>query len=73
FGPYRNFFNRDVTITIPYTKYQKVVKAQDVKVYIYNHVTDDWDSIDVDSIDTVNRLVTFRTQVLGLFRVGIQK
>jgi hypothetical protein len=73
FGPYRNFFNRDVTITIPYTKDQKVEKTQDVKVYIYNHVTDDWDPIDVDSIDTVNRLVTFRTQVLGLFRVGVEK
>ena len=72
-GPYRNFFNRDITITIPYSKGAKVVKAQDVKVYIYNHVTDDWDSIDVDSIDTVNRLVTFRTQVLGLFRVGVEK
>jgi len=73
FGPYRNFFNRDVTITIPYSKDEKVGSAEAVKVYIYNHLTDDWDPIDPDSVDQTNRLVTFKTQVLGLFRVGVEK
>ena len=73
FGPYRTFFNRDVTITLPYSKNEKVGKAEQVKIYIYNHLTDDWDDIAPESIDLTNRLVTFKTQVLGLFRVGVEK
>ena len=73
FGPYRTFFNRDVTITIPYSKEKKVGSAESVKVYIYNHVTDDWDPLDVESVDQTNKLVTFKTQVLGLFRVGVTR
>jgi len=70
FGPYRNFFNRKVTITIPYTKGEK---TEAVSVYIYNHVTDDWDDIEPESVDGLNGLVTFKTDVLGLFRVGVEK
>ncbi len=68
FGPYRNFFNRDVTVTIPYVS--SLVGDNDVKVYIYNHLTTDWDPIDPETVDTINELVTFKTQVLGLFQAG---
>ena len=43
FGPYRTFFNRDVTITIPYRRLLALGKTGQVKAYIYNHVTEDWD------------------------------
>jgi len=66
-GPYRTFFNRNVSITIPYTG---AGGTQDLMVYIYNHVTEDWDPIEPESVDTINKLVTFRTQVLGLFQAG---
>jgi hypothetical protein len=33
-------------------------------------VTKDWDPIEPESVDTVNKLVTFKTQVLGLFQAG---
>jgi hypothetical protein len=72
FGPYRNIFNRDVTITIPYSMFQQVNNAEEVKVYIYNHVTNDWDDIEPENVDLEKRLVTFKTQVLGLFRVGMR-
>jgi hypothetical protein len=71
FGPYRNFFNRDVTITIPYKKY--IAGSRDVQVYIYNHLSGDWDAVDVEKVDTAHGLVTIKTQVLGLFRAGIKK
>jgi hypothetical protein len=73
FGPYRTFFNRDVTITIPYSKEEKVGKGESAKVYIYNHLTEDWDAIEPESVDQTNKLVTFKTQVLGLFRVGVTR
>jgi len=66
-GPYRTFFNRDVTITIPY--YSLFTFGMDVNVYVYNHVTEDWDKIDTATAD--NGLITFTTQVLGLFQAGI--
>jgi hypothetical protein len=69
FGPYRTIFNRDVTITIPYIEEQ--AKGGNVNIYIYNHVTDDWEPILVEKAE--NGLVTFKTQVLGLFRAGIKK
>lgn len=69
FGPYRTFFNRDVTITIPYEGTITGGKNQ-AAVYIYNHATEDWDPIEIESLDTLNRLVTFKTQVLGLFQVA---
>ena len=68
-GPYRTLFNRDVTITIPYDT--QVADAENVTVYIYNHLTEDWDALEVDDVDTEGRLVTFRTKVLGLFQVGL--
>ena len=68
-GPYRTFFNRDVTITIPYDHTQ--VSGETVRAYIYNHQTEDWDSITPETVDPGNDLVTFKTQVLGLFRAGI--
>jgi hypothetical protein len=71
FGPYRTMFNRDVTIRLPYNK--AGVAPQTLKVYIYNHLTNDWDSIEPESVDGTNRLVTFKTNVLGLFRVGVEK
>jgi hypothetical protein len=66
-GPYRTFFNRNVSITIPYTG---AGGTRDLMVYIYNHVTKDWDPIEPESVDTANKLVTFKTQVLGLFQAG---
>jgi hypothetical protein len=68
FGPYRTIFNRDVTITIPYD--DSSAGSQTVRVYVYNHITEGWDSITPESVDTVNTLVVFKTQVLGLFQVG---
>jgi hypothetical protein len=69
FGPYRTFFNRDVTITIPYE--DAIAGGKNAAaVYIYNHVTEDWDPIEIESLDSASKLVTFRTQVLGLFRVA---
>jgi len=65
-GPYRTFFNRDVTVTIPYWWFMAM--GQEVSAYIYNHITDDWDPVEVESAE--NGLVTFKTKVLGLFRVG---
>ena len=69
FGPYRNFFNRDVTITLPYN--WALVNPEKVRAYIYNHLTNDWDAIEPENVDQGSKLVTFKTQVLGLFRVGI--
>ncbi len=68
FGPYRTKINRDVTITIPYTK--KIRYADDVNAYIYNDLTRDWDSIPIESLDETAKLVTIKTQVLGLFTVA---
>lgn len=67
FGPYRNFFNRDVTITIPYDV--ETAQCQVVKPYIYNHLTRAWDELKAESYG--NGSLTFKTQVLGLFRTGI--
>jgi hypothetical protein len=67
FGPYRTLFNRNVTITIPYTA---VVGPASLKPYIYNHVTNDWDAIAGAVIDETNHLITFTTNVLGLYQVG---
>jgi hypothetical protein len=69
FGPYRTFFNRDVTVTIPY--YRLLSVGKEVKAYIYNHVSEDWDALEVESVK--NGLVTFKTQVLGLFQAGVDK
>jgi len=69
FGPYRNFFNRDVTISIPYKNLLAV--GGQVKAYIYNHITNDWDAIEPEQV--ANGLVTFKTQVLGLFRAGVER
>ena len=69
FGPYRTFFNRDVTITIPYE--ETITGGKNAAaVYIYNHVREDWDPIEIESLDTVNQLATIKTQVLGLFQVA---
>ena len=66
-GPYRTFFNRNVSITIPYTG---AGNTQDLMVYIYNHVLEDWDPIEPESVDRAKKLVTFKTKVLGLFQAG---
>jgi hypothetical protein len=68
-SPYRTIFNRDVTITIPYDA--KTGESGNVTVYIYNHLTEDWESLGAEDIDLDRRLVTFKTQVLGLFQVGL--
>jgi|MudIll2142460700_1097286.scaffolds.fasta_scaffold34821_3 hypothetical protein len=65
-GPYRTFFNRHVSITIPYSG----AGSRDLMVCIYNHVLDDWDLIEPESVDTAKKQVTFNTQVLGLFQAG---
>jgi hypothetical protein len=67
FGPYRTIFNQDVTITVPCE--DSLPAGQTVGVAIYNHITEDWDLIDPESVvDTANKLVVFKTQVLGLFQ-----
>jgi hypothetical protein len=68
FGPYRTFFNRDVTVTVPYNS--ALVGNEKLMVYIYNHLSKKWDPIQPESVDETNKLVTFKTQVLGLFQVG---
>jgi cobalamin biosynthesis protein CobT len=68
FGPYRMVFNRDVTVSVPYDGAS--AGDQVVRVYIYNHATEDWDEITPASVDEMNNLVTFETQVLGLFQVA---
>jgi hypothetical protein len=68
FGPYRMVFNQDVTVTVPYDT--AAAGALPVSIYIYNHLTEDWESLDHENIDTVNGLITFKTQTLGLFQVG---
>jgi hypothetical protein len=69
FGPYRTFFNRDITVTIPYDG--TVASSQSVGVYIYNHLTEDWELVTPDSVDESNKLITFKTQVLGLFQAAV--
>ncbi|MCX5904935.1 MAG: hypothetical protein NTV89_16020 [Proteobacteria bacterium] len=68
FGPYRTFFNRDVTITIPYRRLLALGKT--VKAYVYNHVTKDWDALETEK--KVNGTITFKTKVLGLFQAGVE-
>jgi hypothetical protein len=41
-----------------------------VTVYIYNHLTEDWEALEAEDVDLDQRLVTFKTKVLGLFQVG---
>lgn len=69
FGPYRTIFNRDVTITIPYRILAALNKSK-VKPYIYNHVTDEWEALEPEKVE--RGLVTFKTDVLGLFRAGVE-
>ena len=68
-GPYRTLFNRDVTITIPYDT--QTEDSENITVYIYNHLTEDWDALEAEDVDSDGRLVTFSTKVLGLFQVGV--
>jgi len=68
FGPYRTIFNRDVTITLPYDK--EASPPEDVSAFIYNDLTNGWDSIPVESVNAEEKLVTAKTKVLGLFQVG---
>jgi hypothetical protein len=68
-GPYRTLFNRDVTVTVPYDT--QTEDSENVTVYIYNHLTEDWDALEAEDVDSDGRLVTFSTKVLGLFQVGV--
>ncbi len=68
FGPYRTFFNRDVTVTIPFDAASAA--GGNVNVYIYNHVSKGWDLIGKESVQ--DGLVSCKTKVLGLFRAGVQ-
>ncbi len=65
FGPYRTFFNRDVTITIPYNSTPADGKTPGAS--IYNHLTKNWDPLEIERAE--NGFVSFKTQVLGLFQV----
>jgi hypothetical protein len=67
-GPYRFLFNCDVTVTIPYDT--SAAGTLPVRVYVYNHLTEGWESIDHESIDVVNGFITFKTQTLGLFQAA---
>ncbi len=66
FGPYRNFFNCDATITIPYDT--EDAAGELISPYVYNHLTKSWDELSADSY--ANGLLNFKTQCLGLFRAG---
>jgi hypothetical protein len=66
FGPYRTFFNRDVSISIPYDS--AAAAGKEVKPYVYNDLTESWDELEAETIE--KGLVTFKTQVLGLFQAG---
>lgn len=66
FGPYRTFFNRDVSISIPYDT--AAAAGKEVKPHVYNELTKSWDELQAESVK--NGLITFKTQVLGLFRAG---
>ena len=68
FGPYRTIFNRDVTLTIPFDS--ALAAGKTLKGYIYNHITQDWDKIEPDSINNSNNTLNLKTKVLGLFRAG---
>jgi len=68
-GPYRTIFNRDVTITIPYHSLR--AGSREVKVYIYNLLSATWD--EVDGVIAQNGRAVFKTQVLGLFRAGVER
>jgi len=37
---------------------------------LFNELTQGWDSIEPESINTVDKLVTIKMQVSGLFQVG---
>lgn len=54
-------------MTIPYTG---AGSARDLMVYIYNHLLEDRDPIEPESVDRSKKLATFKTQVLGLFQAG---
>lgn len=66
-GPYRTLFNRDVTVRIPYRRL--LALGRNVRPYIYNHVTEQWDALDAEKV--AGGMVQFKTQVLGLFRAGV--
>ncbi|MCG8509636.1 MAG: hypothetical protein MI741_10465, partial [Rhodospirillales bacterium] len=66
FGPYRTLFNRDVTITLPYDAAS--AGNSPVGVYVYNHLTREWQEI--DTAFSGNGSVSFATTYLGLFRAG---
>jgi hypothetical protein len=68
-GPYRTIFNRDVTVTIPYDSIR--AGSREVKVYIYNLLSETWD--EVDGVSAQNGRAVFKTQVLGLFRAGVER
>lgn len=68
-GPYRLLFNQDVAITIPYWRFAALPGK--VTPYIYNHLTRDWDAIEGGQADFFKGVITFPTQVFGLFRAGV--
>jgi len=42
-----------------------------VKAYIYSHVWEDWDPVEVQKAG--NGLITGKTQVLQIFQAGVSK
>ncbi len=70
FGPYRNIFNRDVTLTIPFDADGAAGKT--VQPYVYNHLTEDWEAIVPESVNTDSGLVVFKTKFLGLFMAAAE-
>ena len=66
FGPYRIVFNCDVTLTVPYDV--ALAGDQQVGVSVYNHLTEAWEPVAVESAE--NGLVTFKTKYLGLFQAS---
>ena len=43
-------------------------KLPGIAAYIYNHLTENWEELEIESVD--NGFVTFKTMVLGLFQVA---
>ena len=74
-GPYRTLFNSPATITIPIDP-DKVTDPNRIQAYIYNDLSEEYEPVfkvpggQNIRVNLDNGLVSFDTQVLGIFAVG---
>ena len=81
FGPYRSIVNRPATFTLPINlpRREKLTDADiaNLRAFIYNEVSEDWDPVFVPAggqplrYDVRLRRASFDTQVFGVFAVAI--